>query len=169
MKKMKKTIFLCATIVASTVFVSCNKTNIKPTSSTNQVSTESVASNTSLQRKKNSSDGKEPFLNGLPQSPACIAGDGACVEVVVTPSAISQLRDAIANNAITQYITDDQIKALSNGDATIIDYLIEVRNGNKTIVEAPMPNAQGTKAAFVIGHTGNMPTSHFEAAIVLTN
>lgn len=185
---MKK-LFLSSTIVATIMLFACNKSTTSPQNPTGQSSnanTNSVAQVASNSITKNQpSNGSAakaiatetmiPNLDGGPNDDLCIPGAAHCQGVVVIIDGFtSAFRTAIQNNTLPTFLTDETIAYLtSNADGTvnqgIYDLLIAVRGGDKhyTIVEAPMPNAQGVNAAFVIGHTGNMPTSNYEGAVVI--
>lgn len=184
---MKKVI-LASTIITAVFLFACNKSATSPQDPANQ---NSIAANSAIKTSGNSitkdqtSNGSAakaiatqtmiPNLDGGPNDDLCIPGAAHCQGVVIIINAFtSSFRAAIQNNTLPAFLTDETIALLTtNSDGTvnegIFDLLIAVRDGDKnyTIVEAPMPNAEGVNAAFVIGHTGNMPTSNYEGAVVI--
>lgn len=165
-----KQLILSVAVVTAIVFTSCTKTNVTPigTSNTDKQAPTLLADNSNAKQIGGGSRG-EPNLNGGPEDPGCLPGRASCVEVVVNPTYRQNLINALNSGEISTFLNPENIKILSNGDSYVADILNEVINGNENMIQVAMPNAQGTKAAFIIGHTGNMPTSNFVGSIILKN
>ncbi len=169
---MKKVILSVATLVVIT-FTACNKTKTITPTTASESKTE-LADNIGFRQVGGGSRG-EPNLTGKPTDPGCGPGNAACQEVIVSGFAgdfyvfVELMRVAsTTGNFDGNTINKDFLKSLQVSNPVMFALYSEVIAGTKTMVEAPMPNAQGEKAAFLIGHTGNMPTSHSEGALIFS-
>jgi hypothetical protein len=114
--------------------------------------------------KQGGGDGKgKPNLDGGPNDPACMAGDGYCVEVVVIVNCLP-IRSAINTKTLGSYLTEENIGSLSHGDRIMKKYLQQVKEGKLYMKEEPMPNRKEL-TAFIIGDK-NLSRESFVTAVI---
>jgi hypothetical protein len=114
--------------------------------------------------KQGGSDGKsEPNLDGGPNDPACMAGNGYCVEAVVVVNCLP-IRNAINTKTLGSYLTEENIGTLSQGDSIMKKYLQQVKEGTLYMKEEPMPKRKEL-TAFIIGDK-NLSRKNFVTAVI---
>lgn len=137
-----------------------NKIELSHTSSDN--SSNVTIMNREIQDPKN----KKANLDGGPNDPGCIEGEGYCVEVIVRPQFTAAFRQSIDRGTVSDFLTDSVIDVLSVGNDVIRNNLYEVKRGNYQIRYTEFPNSEGTKTGFFIGDAA---TNNFSISIVNTN
>lgn len=105
----------------------------------------------------------KPNLDGGPNDPACIAGDGYCVEVVVVVNCLP-IRSAINAKTLGSYLTEENIGTLSHSDSIMKKYLQQVKEGTLYMKEEPMPKRKEL-TAFIIGDK-NLSRKNFVTAVI---
>lgn len=158
---MKKVIL--ATFTVAIIGIRCNKNNHAPV----QNETNGLSNNYFAMKQVQDPKNKKANLDGGPNDPGCITGEGYCVEVIVTPKFTEAFKSAISKGTISEFLTNSLILQIGQGDGKIISDLHLVKNGVKQITYVDFPNSKGIKTAFLIGE--HPATGNYETAIVGTN
>jgi len=144
--------------VIAIAFVSCEKEdniNPSPVQSTQEDTSELPPSFKTISVNNKALGDGTGFCfdkDAAPGQDACPEGEGTCIgEVEVKPGAVGGLSGAIVDGDVPNFLTPSTISTLSAGSTFIQNELMEVDNGNKKIIEVVMPNATGSRRAFLIG------------------
>lgn len=114
--------------------------------------------------KQGGGDGKgKPNLDGGPNDPLCITGDGYCAGGVVVIDCLP-IRNAINTKTLGSYLTEENVGTLSHGDSIIKKHLQLVKEGKLYMKEEPMPKRKEL-TAFIIGDK-NLSRKNFVTAII---
>lgn len=174
---MKKICFFLVSL--SIVFSSCEKEIDSISNLPSFDDSKTISSKESSNTFNNKSSPKRKMPNHAAISnmnaPLCIPWNGYCLGYTFR-GIIQNLRNAIDENTLPEYLTSELIDSLSSfqneddEEASIItkELLIKVKEGqdNYTIVEFPSTTDQRSIAFFAIGKSNLLPDD-YEASIVI--
>jgi hypothetical protein len=146
---MKKFNYIVMAAMAAILITSCEKEEGMTVNDSNSDKSLAVNSNKAL----GGGYGFDMDTDASSTEPACNTGGGVCIEVVVVGATLDGLITATPNN-LDSYLTQTVIEELSNGDATVSDYLTMVKNGQKSMTVVEFPNSSTTRSGFLIGDNG---------------